>query len=244
MTTDPTLPAAFPSQPPNSITGALVRAIRQLPEPEMRRPLLMSLAWTILVFVLLWIVIGWGLDHAFAGNHTVAWIVRILGVLATPILTAILFPSVATGILGLYSEAVIRAVEQRFYPGPPPPPTRWMDQFRSIISLMLLSLVLNLIAIPFYILFPGANLVLFVALNGYLFGRGFFDLVMLRRLDWPTARKLWRFCWLDFTLAGIAVAAVFSIPFANLLAPVIGTAAAVHLAERHLGRDHLARRFA
>ena len=34
-------------------------------------------------------------------------------------------------------------------------------------------------------------------------------------------------------LVGIAVAAIFSVPLANLLAPVIGTAAAVHLFERH-----------
>lgn len=210
----------------------------------MRRPLLFSLLWTVLAFAILWVAIGWALDSAFTTNHIVRWIVRILGILATPILTAILFPSIATGIIGLYSESIISAVEHRFYPGPPPPATRWQDQFRSFISLILLSLVLNLLIIPFYLLFPGANLVLFVALNGYLFGRGFFDLVMLRRLDWQTARKLWPLCRIEFTLAGVAVAVVFSIPFANLLAPVIGTAAAVHLARRHLVRDHFVGRFA
>jgi uncharacterized protein involved in cysteine biosynthesis len=220
--------------PPRTVPAALLRAIRQLPEPEMRTPLLQSIGWTILGFVALWLAVGWSLQHWLAGRSAALdWAVRILGVLAAPYISWLLFPSVATAILGLYSDRLVAAVEHRFYPNlPAPPPLRWRDQTRSVLRLFALSLAL----LPLYLVFlvlPGVNLFLFLALNGYVLGRGYFDLVALRRLEWEQARRLWPACRVDFMLAGIAVAAVFTVPLANLLAPVIGTAAAVHLFQRH-----------
>jgi CysZ protein len=48
---------------------------------------------------------------------------------------------------------------------------------------MLLSIALNLLALPIYALIPLLNVVLFLGLNGYLFGREYFELIALRRLD-------------------------------------------------------------
>ncbi|MDC6684936.1 EI24 domain-containing protein, partial [Leclercia adecarboxylata] len=117
--------------------------------------------------------------------------VSLLGILAAPYLSWLLFPSVSTAILGLYADRICAAVEQRYFPGLPlPPPTRWGDQFRSMVRLFALSILI----LPLYLLFlvfPGVNLVLFLFLNGYVLGRGYFDLVALRRLGWDDSRRLW-----------------------------------------------------
>ena len=220
--------------PAGGVISALLRAVLQLPEPEMRRPLIWSVAWTLLGLLALWFGVGWAIHHWLVGQSVyLDRGIDILGILAAPYISWLLFPSVATAILGLYAEQLCSAVEHRFYPQlPPPPPTRWRDQIRSVVRLFALSILI----LPLYLLFlifPGVNLVLFLVVNGYVLGRGYFDLVALRRLGWEETRRAWPECRVGFVLVGIAVAAIFSVPLANLLAPVIGTAAAVHLFERH-----------
>ncbi|HTH98279.1 MAG TPA: EI24 domain-containing protein [Stellaceae bacterium] len=230
------------SSPFAAATSALVRAITQLPEPEMRRPMIRSLLLTIAVIVVLWLIIATVLSSSLADNAYLRWAIRVAGVLATPVLTWLLFPSITTGILGFYAESIMAAVEHRHYPEQSPPPeTRWGDQIRSLLTLMGLGILLNIAVLPLYLFFPGANWVLFILMNGYLFGRSFFDLVMLRRLDWKTTRRMWPQYRGAFFLMGALLAGLFSIPLANLLAPVIGTAAGVHLAESYRPRHRLDR---
>ncbi len=94
-----------------------------------------------------------------------------------------------------------------------------------------MTIVLNLLALPLYLMVPGINLVLFLALNGYLFGRGYFEVVALRRLDAATAKTLrHRFAGRIF-LGGLAIAGLFALPLVNLVAPVIATAFMVHVFE-------------
>ncbi len=91
-------------------------------------------------------------------------------------------------------------------------------------------------ALPLYLLAPGINLVLFLALNGYLFGRGYYEVVALRRLDAAAAKRLrHRFAGHIF-LSGIAITGMFALPLVNLVAPVIATAFMVHVFEA-LPRD-------
>jgi uncharacterized protein involved in cysteine biosynthesis len=97
--------------------------------------------------------------------------------------------------------------------------------------LSLLALLLNLIVLPIYLIFPGINLFLFLALNGYLFGRGYFEVVALRRLDAGEARAVRsRFAGRVF-LGGVVIAGLFALPLVNLVAPVIATAFMLHIFE-------------
>jgi uncharacterized protein involved in cysteine biosynthesis len=219
--------------------SALSRAVAQLPQPEMRGALIRSVAWACLVFVLLW----WGLaalfDHELVRDER--WIrilAGILGAFAAPVVTWLLFPSVVLMILGFYSEAIIQAVERRHYPNlATPSESRQVANLWSGIRLALIGLVLNIVALPLYLLFPGLNLVLFLGLNGYLLGREYFDVVALRRVDWRAAQRLWRSHRMIFILSGVVVAGLFALPVVNLVAPIIGLAAAVHLVERFRGPD-------
>ncbi len=100
---------------------------------------------------------------------------------------------------------------------------------------MLQTTLANLAALPIYLLVPGANLVLFVTVNGYLLGRAYFDAVALRRLDDRSARLLWRAERGGFVLDGMISTALLTVPVINLVVPVVGLAAAVHLFERRGG---------
>jgi uncharacterized protein involved in cysteine biosynthesis len=219
--------------------SALSRAFAQLPEPEMRGPLVRSVLWACLVFALLWAALA-GLIHQLL-LHQERWIeylAGLLGVLAAPIVTWLLFPSVVLMFVGAYSEAIILAVERRYYPNlATPPQSRQMANLWSGIRLALIGLILNIIVLPLYLVLPGLNLVLFLGLNGYLLGREYFDAVALRRIDWRAAQRLWRQHRLSFLLSGTVVAALFALPVVNLVAPIIGLAAAVHLVERFRGLD-------
>lgn len=216
------------------MVSALTRAFAQLPQPEMRGPLIRSLVWALLVFAALWVVVA-GVIHAMLARqeHWIELLADLLGAFAAPVVTWLLFPSVVLMILSFYAEAIIVAVERRYYPNLATPPTaRRMANLWSGVRLALIGLALNLVALPLYLLFPGLNLILFLGLNGYLLGREYFDAVALRRIDWRAAERLWRRHRPRFLLTGMVVAGLFALPVVNLVAPIIGLAAAVHLVER------------
>jgi len=88
-----------------------------------------------------------------------------------------------------------------------------------------LTLLLNLLALPVYLLVPGINLFLF------LLGREYFEVVALRRLDAAATRAARNRFGLRVFLGGVMIAALFSLPLVNLVAPVIATAFMVHVFE-------------
>ncbi|HEX3500575.1 MAG TPA: EI24 domain-containing protein, partial [Stellaceae bacterium] len=96
----------------------------------------------------------------------------------------------------------------------------------------LLGIALNLLALPAYLLLPGLNLVLFYALNGWLLGREYFELVALRRLDAGEVRLLWRAHRLRLVAGGAAIAFLLTLPLVNLAAPLIAALFMLHLVER------------
>jgi uncharacterized protein involved in cysteine biosynthesis len=105
----------------------------------------------------------------------------------------------------------------------------------SGLRLLGLTIALNLLALPIYLLIPAINLFLFYLLNGYLLGREYFDLIALRRLDGVAARALWRERRGRWLLAGTAIAALLSLPVVNLAAPLIAAALMLHLVTEAAG---------
>src|SRR5260370_16389920 len=103
------------------------------------------------------------------------------------------------------------------------------ETVKAMLRLTTLTLVLNLVALPIYLLIPGINLFLFLALNGYLLGREYFEVVALRRFDAAAAKAARNRFGLRVFLGGVMIAALFSLPFLNLVAPVNATAFMVHL---------------
>ncbi len=212
---------------------ALFRAIGALAEPPMRRVVGLSFALAVLTFAVLWLAIAAILYHtALFDWRLLNWLVGLLGGLAVLGLTWLLFPAAVTLIMSFYLERVAATVEAVDYPGRGRPRRQPAGEIVSItLRLTLLTLMFNLLALPVYLLVPGINLFLFLALNGYLFGRGYFELVALRRLDAGEARRVRsRFAGRIF-LGGVVIAGLFALPLVNLVAPVIATAFMLHIFE-------------
>ena len=212
---------------------ALFRAIATLAAPPMRRVVALSLGLAILSFAVLWLAVAAALyNTAFFDWRPLNWLVDLLGGLGVLVLSWLLFPAVVTLIMSFYLERVAAAVEALDYPWRGPPRPQPIPRWSSVmLRLTGLTLLLNLLALPVYLLVPGINLFLFLALNGYLFGRGYFEVVALRRLDAGEARRVRsRFAGRIF-LGGVVIAGLFALPFVNLVAPVVATAFMLHIFE-------------
>lgn len=213
--------------------AAFAKSIGQLSDPAVRRVVWTSVGWTAVLFALLYAAVWAGLRKTVLFNNV--WLedtVDALGGIATIGLTWILFPAIASSIVGLLLERVARAVEARHYPGLPPARGAGLAAgIWSSLKLIALMVVLNILALPLY-LFPVINLLAFYGLNGYLLGREYFELAALRRLGSAEATDLRRDHGLRVFAAGAGIAFLLTLPVINLLAPVIGTAAMVHLVER------------
>lgn len=96
-------------------------------------------------------------------------------------------------------------------------------------------IAVNLMLAPLYLVLLATGIgtaALFLAANAWLLGRDLGDMVSARHLppeamrDWRQATAARRF------LLGLAVTILFLVPFANILAPVIGAALATHVYHR------------
>jgi CysZ protein len=213
------------------VLSAVFKALSQLGDPPIRRVIIRTLGFTILAFILLlalaWLLVGWlsGL-HGWWGDAA-----QLGGVLATIVVAWFTFPALAATIASLFCDEVADAVEDRYYPGQgPATPVPVLASVIDGLKLAGLSLLINLVALPFLFV-PPLYAVISWGLGGYLLGREYFEMIVFRRLDRATAHQLLRQHRSRFTLAGILIAVVLTIPFVNLIAPVIATAFMVHLTE-------------
>ena len=100
----------------------------------------------------------------------------------------------------------------------------------TVAAYLGVMIALNMVLLIFLLLPPLFPFV-FYAVNGYLLGREYFELVALRRIGPEEARRLRKAHRGKLFIAGVATALLLTIPVVNLLAPVVVTAAMVHLFE-------------
>lgn len=214
-----------------SLLRALILSIRQLFDPAIRRVLVRCVLLALATFVLLVAAVGLGLGALDPTG--LAWLdgtLAVLGSLGAVVLAWLLFPIVIVVSLGMFADELIEAVERRYYPDLPPPGMGLAQSTWGAIRFATVALALNLLVLPLYLL-PGANVVLYLALNGYLLGREYFEQVAQRRLDWRAVAKLRRSARARLWWAGVLTAALLTVPVLNLIAPVIATCFMVHLFE-------------
>jgi CysZ protein len=212
---------------------ALFRALAHLPSPLLRRVMALSLGIAVASFIALWLGVAVALAHLpTIGWWPLDWLIDVLGFVGVLLLSWLLFPAVVTMTTSFFLERVADAVESLDYPGRGPPRRQSIRESLAIgLRLMLLSVALNLLALPVYVLVPGINVFVFLGLNGYLFGREYFEVVALRRLDIDAARAMRHRYGGRVFLGGVVIAGIFLLPFVNLAGPVIATAFMVHLFE-------------
>lgn len=219
---------------------AFSRAIAQLSDPKLRRVFWIGVIGSVVIFAALWGGIAYFLSTTeffkfslFGREFSLDFISDILGTLTGLGLTWLLFPSVITVIASLFLEDVAAAVEERHYPGLPGPRRQSVSEILWItLKFALAGIILNILALPVIIVliyFPPFNLFVFYGLNGYLLGREYFELVAHRRLEPGSARRVRRNFRAQAFVAGVIIALLMTVPIVNLVAPIIATAAMVHL---------------
>jgi CysZ protein len=214
------------------LLAAFVKAIEQLGDPAVRRVLWVSVGFSVLAFALVWTGVGYLLTRTTFFH--VGWldtVIDVLGGFAVLAVSWLLFPAVVSTTTGFFLEDVADVVERRHYPNLPPVRSQPLEEaFASEVKFFGVMLSLNLILLPF-LLIPPVFPFVFYGINGYLLGREYFDLVAARRLDRIEARSLRRRHGRTLFIAGVLIALLLTIPLVNLVAPLVGTAAMVHLFE-------------
>ena len=145
------------------------------------------------------------------------------------------FRLVALAVLQLFGDEVVRAVEARHYPAAAGSARAlgWREELRVGLRSLGRSLGYNLLALPvaLLLLVTGVGTVLvFAAVNAVLLGRELTEMAAMRHRDDGGTAPLPGFA--PCTLLGAAVVVMLLVPFLNLLAPVLGAAAATHLVHR------------
>jgi CysZ protein len=218
------------------MTAALAKAFAQLDDPRIRTVIWKSLAGALLAFLLLgiglWFLAGW-LAAGFA--DWLGWLAHFGTLIVTIFLAWFLFPVGVTAFVGFFLEDVAAAVEARHYPGRPPARRQGLGmQVWATLRFAAVAILLNVALLPAYLLmllFPPLYFLVFYALNGYLLGREYFELVAYRRLEERAADELRRARRGRLTMAGVVIALLLTIPIVNLIAPIVATAFALHLFE-------------
>ena len=220
--------------------SAISKTFGQLNDPPIRRVIGKTLGLAILGYVvfvvLVYVLIGWlsGLSGWLEG------LAQFGGVLAAMFIAWFIFPAAAAAIAGIFADEVIDAVEAKHYPGlPPARPVPMLAAVVDGLKLAAIALVVNVVALPLLVIPPVYVLFTWVV-NGWLLGREYFEMVALRRVDRATALELRRRHNRTFTIAGVMIAVCLTIPFVNLVAPVLGAAFMVHVAQNVLNHKRIA----
>jgi len=224
---------------------AVVRALSQLVSPEFRAVLWRSIAYALVLIVLIAVAVqrlsawlatvgeGWAEGVLGGAMHTplvvLAWILSVAAGIGILIGSIFLMPAVTALVGSFFVDDVALQVEQRYYPlepvGTPLPVVRaFLEGSRTA----LLAVVVYLVAVPF-LLFAGAGAVIFFIATAYLLGREYFELAAMRHHRVGYAKGLRKQNQGIVLVAGLFIAAFVSIPIINLATPLFAMALMVHI---------------
>jgi CysZ protein len=218
---------------------AFALSLGQLSDPAIGRVLAKSILLTLVIFLVLGFAAWAGLSavmERFAAGY--AEFSALLAVVLTLIGGWLLFRVVALAVLQFFADDVVRAVERRHYGSAAQvPDLPWSAElsasFKGLLRVIAVNAVVLPIALVLLVTGIGTALLLWAA-NGWLLGRELTEMVWLRHRS--DASELVPVGGITrFALGGI-VAALLIVPVINLLAPVLGAAAATHLIHRARSR--------
>lgn len=230
------------------------RALGQLWDPRFLRVLLFGLVLAVAAlagttWLMLWLVshfLPHTIDLPWIGSIT--WFGSALGwgmLVVMLVVSSFLMVPVTSAMTSLFLDQVADAVEARHYPALGPAPhlslgTALLDGL-GFLARMALA---NLAALVVYLVLPFTAPFVFLAVNGWLLGREYFQLTALRRLGSRGARAMARRHRGEIWLAGVLMTLPLSIPLVNLVIPVLGAATFTHLYHRLIADEVAAARSA
>ncbi len=218
-----------------ALFSPIARALGQLDDSVFLGVLLRSLLWAVACFAALHVAAIWAVHRLLDLHGWLGWLADLLGGIGASLLALWLFLPVAAIIGTLYIDRIAAAVEHRHYPSlPPARGAPIASQVWDAISIAARILLLNVLALIAALILPGVGLILAWIIGGYAIGRGLFAAVAMRRMPRPAAEALYRRARPAVLTQGCILALAASIPVLNLLIPVIGTAAMVHVLDQVL----------
>lgn len=216
---------------------ALALSIAQLGDRPVLAVLAKSLALTAALFVLLGAGVWWGVDALLAGWTYHGSLASVAALIVTVLALWLLFRAVAIGVVGLFADTIVAAVERKHYPdalaGARDVP--FAQSLRMGLASAGRFVAINLLLAPLYLILLATGIgtaALFLAVNAWLLGRDLGEMVAVRHLT-PEGVRAWRQATVARRfLLGLASTGLFLVPFVNVLAPVLGAAMATHLYHR------------
>ena len=211
--------------------SAFTLALGQLGDRKILAVIAKSLALTVAVFAVSAVGVWFAIAAWTPTDGNAGFVSALIVGLVLIVSLWFLFRLVALAVLQLFGDEVVRAVEARHYPAAAASARAlgWREEVRVGLRSLVRSLGYNLLALPvaLALLVTGVGTVLvFAAVNAVLLGRELTEMVALRHRDAPLPGFATR------TLLGAGVLLLLFVPFVNLLAPVLGAAAATHLVHR------------
>jgi uncharacterized protein involved in cysteine biosynthesis len=230
------------------IIRSFLLAAGQLGDPAFRRALLLSMG---IMAVILGVLVPAGILGGVTLMESVAvylgtgdgWITTllvglgaILGILLLGAPYVLFFVALSTAAVGPFLDDVVDAVYARHYPDRPS--GKSLGWFRAIamgVEILLTGIAVLLVTLPLHLfnfVIPGVSLLIFFGVNGLVIGREYRALVITRHeLSGEGGRRVAVPGFFATVLWGAVLTGLFMIPVVNLLAPLWGAAAMVHLVE-------------
>ncbi|MEQ5788077.1 EI24 domain-containing protein [Erythrobacter sp. NFXS35] len=227
----------------SAVPAALAKAFAQLADRAVLRVLGKSIGITLALFAglgagvyfgLAAVIESYGYDGEWAG---------LAAVVLVPLAMWLLFRIVALAVLQFFADEVVAAVEARHYPAlaSTAKPLPFRRDLANSVKGLARALGYNLLALPVagLLVFTGIGPALvFLVVNAVLLGRELTDMAWLRHCGAgegaeranPAGRT-------ERFLLGAVIAGLMLVPFAGLIAPVLGAAAGTHLVLRRLNRQ-------
>ncbi|NRB30493.1 MAG: sulfate transporter family protein [Rhizobiaceae bacterium] len=215
------------------LIGAISKSLSQLFSKPFRSVLWKSIGLTIALFIGFWFVLQAAhatflapllADYAWVSTM-LAWVLGAGLIIGMGFLIA----PVTSVFAGVFLDEIADEVEGRHYPHDPKGVPLSLSQSIGITARFLgLVVIGNLIALAL-VLFLGLGVLTFFLLNGYLLGREYFQFAALRHRPMDEVTALQQRHGGEIFLAGLAIAAVLTIPIVNFLTPLFAGALMVHI---------------
>ncbi|MBY8975604.1 EI24 domain-containing protein [Rhodobacteraceae bacterium NNCM2] len=230
-----------------ALINDFLRAIGQMTDKRFLNVLLMALGLTIGLLIAITALAAWSMSLLPDPLFTLPWIGAVslplsglqgLAVGGMVLASAFLMFPVAAVFVGMFLDQIADAVEARYYPGAGA--TRRAGIIEGLttgLGFAAVVVIANLVALIVYLILPPFAPLIFIAMNGYLLGREFFQLVAVRHIGPRDAEALRRRYWLRVWIAGMLMAIPLAIPILNLVIPVLGVATITHQYHRLASRN-------
>ena len=217
---------------------AFLKSFSQVWEKQTRNTLYLCILLTTILLVILWSFSTYLLlEIKFLKVGWLEAVFDTLGIFTIIIITWLSLPIILSSIVSLFLNKIALDVERIHYPKLPTPiQPPFIQIIWSTVKFISILIILNLFILVISFLLPILFPFVFLIINGYLIGREYFELIASRRIPIKEISKLRKRQSTKLLITGVILTLFMSIPFINLIVPIVATSVMVHMFEkwRHL----------